>query len=209
MRLVVFILLLCSNVIAIPKKQILLGTKYDQPINTQEIKLTLYQTDVQQDEQRNHLKSEITNWTAAKSTLIEQVSKFQNNFEILLSKQEQIGIFLVCLICFAFYLMIKLEDRNIRKNEHNNKKMIQKQQQEHNVIILTDSIFGKEQSNQPLISTIIGSIIYEERVNKSADNLIIKQQNPILMRSNSYTFLKPQHPDQSAEEIHSLLKDIN
>ncbi|CAD8091539.1 unnamed protein product [Paramecium primaurelia] len=147
--------------------------------------------------QENHLKSEIINWTAVKKTLIEQISKFQNNFEISLSKQLVLNLF--CL----------LVDHKIRKNEHNNKKMIQKQQQERNVIILTDSIFQKEQSNQPFISTIIDSIIYEELVNKSADNLIIKQQIPIIKRSNFYTFLTPQHSHQSAEEINNLLKDIN
>ncbi|CAD8147790.1 unnamed protein product [Paramecium pentaurelia] len=213
MRLVVCILLLCSTAIAIPKKQIQLRTKYNQPINAQEIKLSdvdlaLYQTDVQQDGQRNHLKSEITNWAAAKSTLIEQLSAFYNYFEIFLSKQQQIGIFLVCFICFAFYLMVKSEDRNIKNRKQNPKRMPQKYQ-EPNVVILTDSIIGKEQSPQPLVSTIIGSIIYEERVNKSADDLKNKEQPHPLQRSNSQPFIKPYHPDYSAEEINDLLKDIN
>ncbi|CAD8096848.1 unnamed protein product [Paramecium sonneborni] len=213
MRLAIFILLLCATVIAIPKKQIQLRTKYTQPINAQEIKLSdvdlaLYQTDAQQDGLKNHLKSEITNWAAAKNTLTEQLSYFYNYFEISLSKQQQIGIFMVCFICFAFYLMVKSEDRNIKSRKQNLKKM-QKHKQEPDVIILTDSIIGKEQSPQPLVSTIIGSIIYEERVNKSADDMKKKEQAFPLRRSNSQTFIKPQYPDYSAEEIHSLLKDIN
>ncbi|CAD8114532.1 unnamed protein product [Paramecium sonneborni] len=213
MKLVVCILLICSTVIAIPKKQIQLHTKYTQPINAQEIKLSdvdlaLYQTDAQQDGLKNHLNSEITNWAAAKSTLIDQLSSFHNYFEIFLSKSEQIGIFLVLFICFAFYLMVKSEDRNIKSRQQNSKKM-QKHQQEPGIIILTDSIIEKEQLQQPLVSTIIGSIIYEERVNKSADDMKQKELTQHLKRSNSQTFIKPQHPDYSAEEIHNLLKDIN
>ncbi|CAD8171965.1 unnamed protein product [Paramecium octaurelia] len=215
MRLIVCVLLLFTTVIAIPKKQILLGTKQDEPVIAEQTKssdveqVLQQQTDDQQDGQMNEFKQKNTDQTANMSTLLERLSQFQNYFEILLSKQQQIGVFLVCLICFAFYLMIKLEDQNIRKKEQNPKRMIKRQFQEHNIVILTDSLFEKEQTNQPLISTIFGSINQEEHVNKSADDLKNKEQIPIMRRSNSQPFLKQQHPDYSAEEIHNLLKDIN
>ncbi|CAK89538.1 unnamed protein product (macronuclear) [Paramecium tetraurelia] len=214
MRLVFWIIVFLGLVQAIPKKQISIHSKYNTPINAQDVKLSevdlaLYQNDMQQIGQKNHLKSEITNWMQAKTSLLEQLSTFYNCFEIFLSKQQQIGILLVCIICFAFYLMVKSEDRNMKQKKQNTKKKQKNCQQDVIVQILTDSLIAKEQSPLPQVSTINGSLHLEERVNKSADQMKNNGQFSLFKRSNSQPIIQPNLPDYSAEEINSLLKDIS
>ncbi|CAD8096326.1 unnamed protein product [Paramecium sonneborni] len=213
MRLVFWIIVFLNIVQAIPKKQIQIHNKFNTPINAQDVQLSevdlaLYQNDLQQIGQKNHLKSEITNWMHAKTSMLEQMSIVYNNFQIFMSKQQQIGILLVCVICFAFYLMVKSEDQNMKQRKQNPKKKQKNCQQEAIVQILTESLLAKEQFPLPQVSTINGSIHFEERVNKSADQMKNKEQFTKLKRSNSQPIIEPNLPDYSAEEINNLLKDI-
>ncbi|CAD8095920.1 unnamed protein product [Paramecium sonneborni] len=214
MKLMLWIIVFLGIVQAIPKKQIQIHTKFNTPINAQDVKLSevdlaLYQNDMQQIGQKNHLNTEITNWMQAKTSMLEQMTIFYNNLQIFLSLQQQIGILLVCVICFAFYLMVKSEDQNIKQRKQNTKKKQDNSQQEVIVQILTESLLVKEQFPLPQVSTINGSLHFEERVNKSADQMKNKKQFTPLKRSNSQPIIQPNLPDYSAEEINSLLKDID
>lgn len=95
----------------------------------------------------------------AKQTLRESLSQLNTWCLVFFTRQQQIGIVLVVIICFAFYLMVKSEDRNLKLKKQN----IKKRRAEAPIQILSDSVL---QQNLPQISSIMVPIQYEERVFK-------------------------------------------
>ncbi|CAD8101004.1 unnamed protein product [Paramecium primaurelia] len=186
-------------VTAIPKKFMQIDESNSNE-NLIDNKITQKQNDI-------ILIDQITDWELAKQAFVNQLQEIYEYCQVILLNQELVGLILVLIISYSFYLMIKQEDIKLKQKS----KSLQQQQQRklisnpQTIQILSDSL---EQKNQglPQMSTIHGSICYAERVNKTIEELIVNEKG-ILQRSSSHPLLNKQ--DQSVEELNYLLRDIN
>ncbi|CAD8111844.1 unnamed protein product [Paramecium sonneborni] len=194
-------------VTAIPKKLMQIDESISNLDQNHIINQKDYQNKITSQQNEIILIDQITDWELAKQAFVNQLQEVYDHCQVILLNQELVGLILILIICYSFYLMIKQEDMKLKQKNKNKQQKQQKMKKNSNPLtiqILSDSL---EHNNQglPQISTINGSIQYAERVNKTIEDLIVNEKG-ILQRSSSHPLLNKQ--DQSIEELNCLLREI-